>query len=97
MVETTISASAWTQDDITGEYTATVMVSGLTENAIVFVDVALGGLSTADDRAEALEAWTSGPGAGYSYNSAGSVTFVCDTQPTVDIPVKVVYFDAGIS
>lgn len=97
MVETTISASAWTQDDITEEYTATVTVSGLTENAIVFVDVALGGLATADDRAEALEAWTSGPGAGYSYNSAGSVTFVCDTQPTIDIPVKVVYFDAGIS
>lgn len=57
-------------------------------------------LSIAHDaagRAETLSAWNSGPGAGYSVNTAGELLFVVDIAPTIDIPIKVVYFDAGIS
>ena len=96
-LRTTIPSTGWEYDSAPEIYTATISIPGLSADAVVFVDVDLSIAHDAAGRAEALSAWNSGPGAGYSVNSAGSLFFVVDTAPTIDIPIKVVYFDAGIS
>lgn len=96
-LRTTIPSTGWEYDSAPETYTATISIPGLSADAVVFVDVDLSIAHDAAGRAEALSAWNSGPGAGYSVNSAGSIFFVVDTAPTIDIPIKVVYFDAGIS
>ena len=96
-LRTTIPSTGWEYDSAPETYTATISIPGLSADAVVFVDVDLSIAHDAAGRAKALSAWNSGPGAGYSVNSAGSLFFVVDTAPTIDIPIKVVYFDAGIS